>query len=101
MESPDAMFKKLCKEIKTEFIGAKFNFRKIVREWKKEINNIELWDMSYLQNYITKFSQYYYKIVHNETNLSMFYDKLPCPINSIINEKYITWCDTLAQESLI
>ena len=45
--------------------------------------------MIYLKNYIAKFSQYYYKIGHNETNLGMFYDKLPYPINFILNEKYI------------
>ena len=56
---------------------------------KEKINNIELWDMRYLENYIAEFSQYYYKIGHNETNLGMFYDKLPYPINSIINEKYM------------
>jgi len=49
--------------------------------------------MRYLKNYITEFSQYYYKIGHNETNLGMFYDKLPYPINSIINEKYITYLE--------
>jgi len=58
---------------------------------KEKINNIELWDMRYLENYIAEFSQYYYKIGHNETNLGMFYDKLPYPINSIINKKYMTW----------
>ena len=26
METPEAMFKKLCKEIKIEFIGSKLNF---------------------------------------------------------------------------
>jgi len=31
--------------------------------------------------------------VFNETILGMFYDKLPYPINSIINEKYITWLE--------
>ena len=44
--------------------------------------------MRYLENYIAKFSQYYCKIRHNETNLGMFYDKLSYPINFIINEKY-------------
>ena len=47
--------------------------------------------MRFLENYIAEFSQYYYKIGHNHINLSMFYDKLPYPINSIINEKYMTW----------
>ena len=49
--------------------------------------------MRNLKNYIAEFSQYYYKIEHNKTNLGMFYDKLPYPINSIINEKYITWLE--------
>ena len=49
--------------------------------------------MRYLENYIAEFSQYYYKIEHNETNLGMFYDKFPYPINSIINEKYMTWLE--------
>jgi len=47
--------------------------------------------MRFLENYIVEFSQYYYKIEHNEINLGMFYDKLPYSINSIINEKYMTW----------
>ena len=85
METPAAMFRSLCKEIETEFIGAKINFEEKAREWQRKINNIELWDMTYLENYIAEFSQYYYKIGHNETNLGMFYDKLPYPINSIIN----------------
>ena len=47
--------------------------------------------MRYLENYIAEFSQYYYKIGHNETNLGIFYDKLSYHINSIINEKYMAW----------
>lgn len=43
--------------------------------------------MRYLKNYIAEFSQYYYKIGHNDTNLGMVYDKL----SFIINEKYIAW----------
>ena len=42
--------------------------------------------MRYLENYITEFSQYYYKIIHSETNLGMLYDKIPYPINFIMNE---------------
>ena len=45
--------------------------------------------MRFLENYIAEFSQYYYKIGHNDINLGKFYDKLPYPINSIINEKYM------------
>ena len=59
----------------------------------RKINNILLWDMRYLNNYIAKFSQYYYKIGHNKINLCMFYDKLPHPINSIINKNYIAWLE--------
>ena len=93
METPAVMFKNLCKEIETEFIGAKPDSEEKVREWQRKINNIELWDMRYLENYIAEFSQYYYKIGHNETNLVMFYDKLPYPINSIINKKYMAWME--------
>ena len=89
MEIPAAMFRSLCKEIETEFIGTKVDSEEKAREWQRKINNIELWDMRYLENYIAEFSQYYYKIRHNETNLGMFYDKLSYPINSIINEKYM------------
>ena len=46
-----------------------------------------------METYIIEFSQYNYKIGHNETNLGIFYDKFLYPINSIINEKYITWLD--------
>ena len=49
--------------------------------------------MRYLENYIVEFNQYYYKIGHNDINLSMFYDKLSYSINSIINEKYVTWLE--------
>jgi len=49
--------------------------------------------MRYLKNYVTEFSQYYYKIGHNETNLGMFYDKLQYPINSIINANYVAWLE--------
>ena len=47
--------------------------------------------MRYLENHITEFSQSYYKIGHNDTNLGMSYHKRHYPINSIINEKYIGW----------
>jgi len=76
METPVAMFKHLCKKIKTEFIRAKLNAKEKAREGQKKINNIELWDMRYLKNYIDEFSQYYCKIRHNEANLGMFHDKL-------------------------
>ena len=77
--------------MENEFIRAKLDYKEKVRDWQKKINNIELWDIRYLKNCIDEFSQYYYKIGHNETNLGMFYDKLSYPINSIINEKYIAY----------
>ena len=49
--------------------------------------------MRYLEHYTVKLSQYYYKIRHNETNLSIFYDKLSYPINSTINDKYTVWLE--------
>ena len=54
--------------------------------------------MRYWNNYIAKLGQYYYKIGHNETNLSMLYDKLSYPINFIINEKYMA---SLARTNLV
>ena len=46
--------------------------------------------MRYLENYITEFNQYSYKIGYEESNLSIPYGKLPYQINFIINEKYFT-----------
>ena len=91
IETPAVMFKNLCQEIETEFIGAKLDSEENARQWQRKINNIELWDMRYLKNYIAEFSQYYYKIGHNETNLGMLSDKLSYSINFIINEKYTTY----------
>ena len=71
MDTPVAMFRNLCKEIETKFIGAKIDSEEKAREWQRKINNIELWDIRYLENYIAEFSQYYYKIGHNQTNLGM------------------------------
>ena len=88
IETPAVMFKNLCQEIETEFIGAKLDSEERARQWQRKINNIELWDMRYLKNYMAKFSQYYYKIGYNETNFGMFYDKLSYPINSIIKKIY-------------
>ena len=48
METPAALFRSLCKEIETEFIGAKIDSEEKAREWQRKINNIELWDMRYL-----------------------------------------------------
>ena len=75
IETLVAIFKKLCKKIKTKFIETKLHSEEKAREWQRKINNIELWDMRYLENYIIEFSQYYYKIKQNETNLRIFYDK--------------------------
>ena len=93
METQTVMCKKLCKKIIIKFIRAKLDFDKKATEWQRKINNIELWDVRYLENYIPKLSQYYYKIGNNEINPSMFYDKLSYPRKSIINEKYIAWLE--------
>ena len=86
MDTPIAILKKLRKEIETKFINAKLDSEEKAKEWQRKISNIEIWDMIYLKNYIAEFSEYYYEIGHNDTNVSMFYDKIPYPINSIINE---------------
>ena len=52
METPATIFKNLYKEIETKFIGAKLDSEENEREWQRKINNIELWDMRYLKNYI-------------------------------------------------
>ena len=52
MEKSVAMFKTSCKEIETKFIGAKLDSEQKAREWQGKINNIELWNMRYLENYI-------------------------------------------------
>jgi len=74
MKTLEAMFKKLCKEIKIEFIGSKLDSKEKTREWQRKINNIEIWDMWFLEYHIAEFSQYYYKIGHTDINLGMFYD---------------------------
>jgi len=56
METPEAMFKKLCKKIEIEFIGYKLDSEENTREWQRKINNIEIWDMRFLENYIAEFS---------------------------------------------
>ena len=56
-------------------IGAKFDSEENAKEWQRKINNIELWDTRYLENYTAKVSQHYNKIGHNGTNLDIFYDK--------------------------
>jgi len=55
MDSPKAMFKKLCKEIEIEFIVSKLYSEEKTREWQRKINNIEIWDMRFLENYIAEF----------------------------------------------
>jgi len=76
-----------------KLIGTKLDSKETARGCQRKINNIELWHIRYMKNYITKFIQYYYKIGYNKTNFGMFYDKLPCLINFIINEKYIAWLE--------
>jgi len=56
--------------------------------------------MRFLENDIAEFSQYYYKIGYNDINLGMFYDKLPYPTNSVINEKYMTWLEKYVFDTL-
>jgi len=41
MESPEAMFRKLCKKIEIEFIGSKLDSEEKSREWQRKINNIK------------------------------------------------------------
>ena len=43
METLAAIVRNLCKEIETEFIGAKLDSEEKAREWQRKTNNIELW----------------------------------------------------------
>jgi len=56
MKKPEAMFTKLYKKIEIEFIGSKLDYEEKTREWQRKINNIEIWDMRFLKNYIAEFS---------------------------------------------
>ena len=56
METLAAIFKNLSKELETEFIGAILDSEEKAREWQRKINNVELWKMRYLENYIVEFS---------------------------------------------
>ena len=79
--------KNLCQEIEMNILWP--HSEEKARKSQRKINNIKLWDMRYLKNYIVEFNQYYYKIRYNETNLGMFNDKITYQINFIVNEKYI------------
>jgi len=56
METLGPMFKKLRKEIETEFIRAKLESEEQASKWQRKINDIQLWDMRYLQKCIAEFS---------------------------------------------
>ena len=59
METPVAMFTKLCKEIEIEFSKEKLDSKEKVKECEGKTNNVEFWDMRYLKNHIFEYSQYY------------------------------------------
>ena len=61
----------------TEFIEAKLDYEEKNRKWKRKIDKIDLWDMRYPENYITKFNQYSYKIGYKETILVYFTANYP------------------------
>jgi len=42
METLEAMFKKLCKEIEIEFIISELDSEENTREWQRKINNIKI-----------------------------------------------------------
>ena len=82
------MFTLICELIEVEFIGEKEDEDKEALKWQRTLNNLEICNMKYVDNYITEFEKYYYKIGENSTNLQMFFDKLPAPINEQISEEY-------------
>ena len=70
METSIATFKNYVMK-STLILSRKPNFEKRATKQKRKINNIEIWDVRDLQKYIAEFSQYYYKIGHNKTNVDM------------------------------
>ena len=82
------MFTLICELIEDEFIGEKEDEDKEALKWQRTLNNLEICNMKYVDNYITEFEKCYYKIGENNTNLQMFFDKLPAPINEQISEEY-------------
>ncbi|XP_056695731.1 uncharacterized protein [Spinacia oleracea] len=87
-EVPTTTFRQLCQYIEAEFIGSKADLGEKMMECQRNLSNLSVCNIKYIESYIMEFEQYYYKIGENKTNLGMFYDKLPNPINEEINEKY-------------
>ncbi|XP_021728284.1 uncharacterized protein LOC110695343 [Chenopodium quinoa] len=90
-ESPTRMFRQLCQYIELEFIDPRADLNEKRMEYQRKLSNLSICNMKYVENYIMEFETYYYKIGENETNLGMFYDKLPSPLNEEISEKYQEW----------
>ncbi|XP_021743973.1 uncharacterized protein LOC110710017 [Chenopodium quinoa] len=76
-ESPTRMFRQLCQYIEIEFIGPRADPNEKRMEYQRKLSNLSICNMKYVDDYIMEFETYYYKIDENETNLGMFYDKLP------------------------
>ncbi|XP_021733293.1 uncharacterized protein LOC110700113 [Chenopodium quinoa] len=100
-ESPTRMFRQLCRYIELEFIGLRADPNEKQMEYQRKLSNLSICNMKYVDDYIMEFETYYYKIGENETNLGMFYDKLPSPLNEEISEKYQEWREKfLARDAL-
>ncbi|XP_021746677.1 uncharacterized protein LOC110712520 [Chenopodium quinoa] len=100
-ESPTRMFRQLCQYIEIEFIGPRADPNEKRMEYKRKLSNLSICNIKYVDDYIMEFETYYYKIGENETNLGMFYDKLPSPLNEEISEKYQEWRERfLARDAL-
>ncbi|KAL2902531.1 ORF 1: putative Polyprotein CP [Bienertia sinuspersici] len=91
IELPTAMFRQLCQFIELEFVGYKANPNEKILEYQRKLSNITICNLKFVESYIMGFKMYYYKIGENETNLEMFFHKLPSPIYEEIIEKYQEW----------
>ncbi|XP_021727438.1 uncharacterized protein LOC110694576 [Chenopodium quinoa] len=101
-ESPTRMFRQLCQYIELEFIGPRADPNEKRMEYQRKLSNLSICNMKYVDNYIMEFETYYYKICENETNLGMFYDKLPSSLNEEISENYQEWRNKfLARDALV
>ena len=93
IEPPDVMFRQFCKVLEYEFVGDRDDKDKKLIEWQRKLNTLEICNMRFLENYLSEFEQYYYKVGENAINLQMLFDKLPKPINEEISEGYQEWIE--------
>lgn len=90
------LFKKIQQVIYEEFCGGNTleqgneYFRKIQQEARWHLNNVQICDMCYFEEYACNFRKYFYKLPKEEQPLyiQIFLQKLPWPIGMFAIEKF-------------